>query len=66
MTWWPRMDAHLVEPLLGPALLGIQLQHHPDRGAEELQLPDNVKASILRDLKYEQRRPYGNNNNLLF
>ena len=26
----------------------------------------NVKASILRDLKYEQRRPYGNNNNLLF
>jgi len=27
----------------------------------------NVKASILRDLKFEQRRPYGNNdNNLLF
>jgi LptD protein len=26
----------------------------------------NVKASILRDLKFEQRRPYGNDNNLLF
>ncbi len=26
----------------------------------------NVKASILRDLKFEQRRPYGNTNNLLF
>lgn len=26
----------------------------------------NVKASILRDLKFEQRRPYGNNNDLLF
>lgn len=26
----------------------------------------NVKASILRDLKYEQRRPYGNDNNLMF
>lgn len=25
----------------------------------------NVKASILRDLKFEQRRPYGNDNNLL-
>ncbi|HRF82177.1 MAG TPA: putative LPS assembly protein LptD, partial [Flavobacteriales bacterium] len=26
----------------------------------------NVKASVLRDLKFEQRRPYGNDNNLLF
>jgi len=26
----------------------------------------NVKASILRDLKFEQRRPYGNDNNLLY
>jgi len=26
----------------------------------------NVKASILRDLKVEQRRPYGNQNDLLF
>ena len=26
----------------------------------------NVKASILRDLKFEQRRPYGNTNNLLY
>lgn len=26
----------------------------------------NVKASILRDLKVEQRRPYGNSNNLLY
>ena len=26
----------------------------------------NVKASILRDLKFEQRRPYGNPNNLLY
>jgi len=26
----------------------------------------NVKASILRDLKFEQRRPYGNTRNLLF
>lgn len=26
----------------------------------------NVKASILRDMKYEQRRPYGNQNNLLY
>lgn len=26
----------------------------------------NVKASILRDLKFEQRRPYGNDRNLLF
>lgn len=25
----------------------------------------NVKASVLRDLKFEQRRPYGNPNNLL-
>jgi hypothetical protein len=26
----------------------------------------NIKASILRDLKYEQRQPYGNDSNLLF
>lgn len=26
----------------------------------------NVKASILRDMKYEQRRPYGNDRNLMF
>ena len=26
----------------------------------------NVKASILRDMKFEQRRPYGNDGNLLF
>jgi len=26
----------------------------------------NVKASILRDLKFEQRRPYGNTRNLLY
>ncbi|MEZ4805874.1 MAG: putative LPS assembly protein LptD [Flavobacteriales bacterium] len=26
----------------------------------------NVKASVLRDLKFEQRRPYGNDQNLLF
>ena len=26
----------------------------------------NVKASILRDLKLEQRRPYGNSNDLLY
>ncbi|MFN3875008.1 MAG: putative LPS assembly protein LptD [Flavobacteriales bacterium] len=26
----------------------------------------NVKASILRDLRLEQRRPYGNRNNLLY
>lgn len=26
----------------------------------------NVKASVLRDLKYELRRPYGNNRNLLY
>lgn len=26
----------------------------------------NVKASILRDLKFEQRRPYGNQNDLLY
>lgn len=26
----------------------------------------NVKASILRDLKFEQRRPYGNENDLLY
>jgi hypothetical protein len=26
----------------------------------------NVKASILRDLKVEQRVPYGNQGNLLF
>lgn len=26
----------------------------------------NVKASILRDMKFEQRRPYGNPNNLLY
>ena len=26
----------------------------------------NVKASVLRDLKYELRKPYGNNRNLLY
>ncbi|MCC6939951.1 MAG: LPS-assembly protein LptD [Flavobacteriales bacterium] len=26
----------------------------------------NVKASLLRDMKFEQRRPYGNQNNLLY
>ncbi|HRH37864.1 MAG TPA: hypothetical protein PK760_05935, partial [Flavobacteriales bacterium] len=26
----------------------------------------NVKASILQDLKFEQRKPYGNKNNLLY
>ncbi len=26
----------------------------------------NIKASILRDLKYEQRQPYGNTRNLLY
>ena len=26
----------------------------------------NVKASVLRDLKFEQRRPYGNDNDLLY
>ena len=26
----------------------------------------NVKASILRDLKYERRKPYGNDSNLLY
>jgi hypothetical protein len=26
----------------------------------------NVKASILRDLKVEQRVPYGNSSNLLY